>query len=110
LVRNFIDKVHQYGCKVGVDDFGAGYSNFNMLEALDVDFIKIDGSLIKEIDKSKTQENIVDTIVGYAKKTNIETIAEFVSRDTILEKIKSLGIDLAQGFYFGKPIPIEDIE
>jgi len=110
LVRDFIDKVHQFGCKVGVDDFGAGYSNFNMLEALDVDFIKIDGSLIKKIDIDKNQEIIVETIVGYSKKSSIETVAEFVSKDTIYAKIHSLGIDLAQGFYFGKPIPLEEVE
>jgi len=109
LVRDFIDKAHLYGCKIGVDDFGAGYSNFNMLEELNVDFIKIDGSLIKKIDIDKNQEIIVDTIVSFSKKTGIETVAEFVSSETIFEKIASLGIDLAQGFYFGKPIPKEEV-
>jgi len=109
LVRDFIDKAHLYGCKIGVDDFGAGYSNFNMLEELNVDFIKIDGSLIKKIDIDENQEIIVDTIVSFSKKTRIKTVAEFVSSETIFEKISSLGIDLAQGFYFGKPIPKEEV-
>ena len=110
LVRDFIDKAHLYGCKIGVDDFGAGYSNFNMLEELNVDFIKIDGSLIKKIDIDENQEIIVDTIVSFSKKTGIKTVAEFVSSETIFEKIASLGIDLAQGFYFGKPIPEGEVE
>ena len=56
-VTEFIKEVKKYGCTVGVDDFGAGYSNFNMLTNLDIDFVKIDGSLIKEIDNSKNQKN-----------------------------------------------------
>jgi len=109
LVRKFIDTVHLYGCKVGVDDFGAGYSNFNMLEALKVDFVKIDGSLIRSVDTDINQEIIVDTIASYAKRTGVETVAEFVSKESIYEKIKSLGINYAQGWYFGKAISIEEI-
>jgi len=109
LVRKFIDAVHEYGCKVGVDDFGAGYSNFNMLEALKVDFVKIDGSLIKNVDTDINQEIIVDTIASYAKRTGVETVAEFVSKESIYEKIKLLGINYAQGWYFGKAVAIEEI-
>ncbi len=104
MVKSFIDQVHQYGCQVGVDDFGAGYSNFNMIEALQVDFIKIDGSLINSVDVDETQAIIVDTIAGYAKRTGIKTVAEFVSKESIYNKIHELGIDYAQGYYFGKPI------
>ena len=104
MVRKFIDDVHKYGCQVGVDDFGAGYSNFNMIEALKVDFIKIDGSLINSVDVDETQAIIVDTIAGYAKRTGIKTVAEFVSKESIYTKIHELGIDFAQGYYFGKPI------
>ena len=109
LAKKFIDDIKSFGCKVGVDDFGAGYSNFNMLSELDVDFVKIDGSLIKQIDTNINQEIIVDTISSYAKRTNVTTIAEFVSNEEIFEKIKSLDIDYAQGYYFSEPIPIEDI-
>jgi len=109
LVRKFIDTVHLYGCKVGVDDFGAGYSNFNMLEALKVDFVKIDGSLIRSVDTDINQEIIVDTIASYAKRTGVETVAEFVSKETIYDKIKFLGIDYAQGWYFGKAISMDEV-
>ncbi|HIP55866.1 MAG TPA: EAL domain-containing protein, partial [Arcobacter sp.] len=104
MVKNFIEKVHAYGCQVGVDDFGAGYSNFNMIEALKVDFIKIDGSLINSVDIDENQAIIVDTIAGYAKRTGIKTVAEFVSKESIYNKINELGIDYAQGYFFGKPI------
>ena len=110
LVRNFIEHVQSYGCQVGVDDFGAGYSNFNMIEALKVDFIKIDGSLIKSVDTDNTQELIVETIAGYAKKANVKTVAEFVSKESIYITIQTLGIDYAQGYYFSQAIGIEDID
>ena len=109
LVRNFIDLVHKFGCKVGVDDFGAGYSNFNMLVALRVDFVKIDGSLINSCDVDKNQEIIVDTIASYAKRTGIQTVAEFVSKESIYNKIHKLGIDFSQGWHFGKPMSYDEI-
>jgi len=109
LAKRFISDIKSYGCKVGVDDFGAGYSNFNMLNELQVDFVKIDGSLIKEISTNKNQELIVDTISQYTQKTNLSTIAEFVSSEEIYDKIKTLGITHAQGYYFAEPVAIEDI-
>ncbi len=108
-VKNFIKEVKQYGCSVGVDDFGAGYSNFNMLVSLDIDFVKIDGSLIKNIDKSNNQKIIVETISDFSKKFGFKTVAEFVSSKEIYEKIKELDIDYSQGYYFGKPIALDEV-
>ncbi|WP_375722977.1 EAL domain-containing protein [Arcobacter sp. KX21116] len=102
-VTTFIDKVKSLGCSVGVDDFGAGYSNFNMLTNLNIDFVKIDGSLIKNIDTSKNQQIIVETIADFSKKFGFKTVAEFVSSEEIYEKIKELNIDYCQGYHFGKP-------
>ncbi|WP_428023468.1 EAL domain-containing response regulator [Arcobacter sp.] len=102
-VTTFIDKVKSLGCSVGVDDFGAGYSNFNMLTNLNIDFVKIDGSLIKNIDTSKNQQIIVETIADFSRKFGFKTVAEFVSSEKIYEKIKELDIDYCQGYYFGKP-------
>lgn len=102
-VTFFIDKVKNLGCSVGVDDFGAGYSNFNMLTNLNIDFVKIDGSLIKNIDTSKNQQIIVETIADFSKKFGFKTVAEFVSSKEIYEKVKGLDIDYCQGYHFGKP-------
>ncbi len=102
-VTTFIDKVKSFGCSVGVDDFGAGYSNFNMLTNLNIDFVKIDGSLIKNIDTSKNQQIIVETIADFSRKFGFKTVAEFVSSEEIYEKIKDLDIDYCQGYHFGKP-------
>jgi len=109
LVRDFIDKLKSYGCSVGIDDFGAGYSNFNMLEALNIDFVKIDGSLIKEIDKLPKQALIVETISTFCQKLDIRTVAEFVSSQEIFSTTKDLGITYMQGYYFGKAMAKSDI-
>ena len=102
-VTTFIDKIKSLGCRVGVDDFGAGYSNFNMLTNLNIDFVKIDGSLIKNIDTSKNQQIIVETIANFSRKFGFKTVAEFVSSEDIYKKIKELDIDYCQGYHFGKP-------
>ncbi len=104
IVREFIAKIRKFGCKIGVDDFGAGYSNFNMLEALNIDYVKIDGSLIKEIDHLPKQALIVETIAQFCSKLGIKTVAEFVSSEEIYNTAKKLGIDYMQGYYFGKPV------
>jgi diguanylate cyclase (GGDEF)-like protein len=109
LTKKFINDVKNFGCQIGIDDFGAGYSNFNMLCELNVDFIKLDGSLISQIDTSIDQEIIVDTISAYAKRTNVKTIAEFVSDKSILNKIKQLDINYAQGYYYSKPVSMENV-
>jgi len=105
----FIKNVKKFGCTVGVDDFGAGYSNFNMLTHLDIDFVKIDGSLILAIDQEKNQEIIVSTISNFSKEFGFKTVAEFVTNENIFNKIKELKIDYAQGYFFGKPMDIKDI-
>lgn len=107
IVKSFIEKIRSYGCQIGVDDFGAGYSNFNMLEALNVDFVKIDGSLIKEIDTLSKHALIVETISEFCTKLGIKTVAEFVSSEEIYQKTKSLGIQYMQGWHFGKAVSKE---
>ncbi len=106
-VFDFCTHVRSYGIKIALDDFGAGYSNFSHILKLPVDFIKIDASLISNIDRDANSVIMVETIVGLAKKLNIDTIAEFVSSKEILDVVRSLGVDYAQGYYMGKPEPIE---
>ncbi len=109
-VFKFINTVNEYGCKVGVDDFGAGYSNFNMLVNLNISYVKIDGSLIKSIDKSENQKIIVKTIDEFAKKFGFKTVAEFVSSEEIYEVIKDIGVDFSQGYYFDAPLSYDQIK
>ena len=107
-IKELIDKIHDFGGEVGIDDFGSGYSNFMYLFNLDIDFIKIDGSLVKELPTSETAYLVVKNIVSIAKELRIEIVAEFVSSKEIFESIKELEIDLAQGFFLHKPEPFQD--
>lgn len=102
-VLAFITEVKKYGAKISIDDFGTGYSNFEYLMKLKVDYIKIDGSMIKSIDTDKNSQMITQTIVEFAKKMNIQTVAEFVCSKNVFDKVASLNVDYAQGYYFGEP-------
>ncbi|MBN2894863.1 MAG: EAL domain-containing protein [Campylobacterales bacterium] len=105
-VALFIAQVKSLGAKIAIDDFGTGYSNFENILKLNVDFIKIDGSLIKNITTNPKHAIIVETIVEFAKKIGAKTIAEFVADDATYEEIERMGIDFAQGYFIGKPEPI----
>ena len=105
-VLEFCKNIRSYGAKIALDDFGSGYSNFSHALNLPIDYIKIDASIISNIDRDKNSQVMVETIVDLARKMKVETIAEFVSSVEILETVTSLGVDYAQGFYIGKPEPI----
>jgi len=105
-VETFIKQAKEQGMKIAIDDFGTGYSNFEYLIRLNTDFIKIDGSLIKTIDTDENMRSVVETIVMFAQKNNIKTIAEFVATEEIQEVVGELGIDYSQGYYHGKPSPL----
>ena len=108
LVYDFCVKVRSFGVKVALDDFGSGYSNFSHILQLPVDYIKIDASLISNIDRDLSSQIMVETIVELAHKLNVLTIAEFVSSEEIFAVVKDLGVDYAQGYYLGKPLDINE--
>lgn len=103
VIKDFITEAKKIGIKIAIDDFGSGYSNFEHLIHLDVNYLKIDGSLIRNIDKDKNAQLIVQTIVNFAKSLHIETIAEYVSSEEIFNYVRNLGIDYSQGYYIGHP-------
>ena len=102
-IKRFIQKVKAKGVKIAIDDFGTGYSNFERLLSYEPDILKIDGSLIKNIHNNQINQHIVETVMLFAKKQNLSTVAEFVENETIYEIVRDMGIDYSQGFYFGKP-------
>ncbi len=102
-VSSFIAEVKKHGALIAIDDFGTGYSNFEHLLRLNIDYIKIDGTLIKNITVDKSSEVIVETIVSFAKKLGLKTIAEFVHSKEVMDKVAELGIDYSQGFYLSEP-------
>lgn len=103
LIKTFIQSVKRFGVKIAIDDFGTGYSNFERLLEYKPDIIKIDGSLIKNIQTNRHNRSIVEMIVTFAKKQHIQTIAEFVESEEIFHIVQALGIDYSQGYAFGKP-------
>ena len=100
-----LEEIKEAGFLLALDDFGAQNSNFTRIQNLNVDIIKIDGLFIKDLDKDVNSRHIVETMVYLAKKTNKKTIAEFVHSKEIFDIVKELGIDYAQGYYVGKPLP-----
>ena len=102
-VERFINEVKRYGAKIAIDDFGSGYSNFSYLIKMKTDYIKIDGSLIENLDVDKQSVIVVETIVDFAKKLGVKTVAEYVHSSIIMDKVKELGIDYSQGFYIDEP-------
>lgn len=102
-VVQFITEVKALGAKIAIDDFGTGYSNFENILKLNVDYIKIDGSLIRGIVDNARHHIIVETIVNFAHKIGAETIAEFVGDEAVYTTVKELGVDYSQGYYTGKP-------
>jgi len=102
-VMSFINRAKKYNCKIAIDDFGTGYSNFEYIVKLKADYLKIDGSFIKNIDKDENAFLVVSTIVKFSKKLGMKIIAEFVENEKILKIVKDLGIDYSQGYYFSEP-------
>ncbi|MBE9037618.1 PAS domain S-box protein [aff. Roholtiella sp. LEGE 12411] len=103
----FIGELRNIGCRFALDDFGSGMSSFAYLKNLPVDFLKIDGSFIKHILDSSIDLAVVEAINQVGQALGIQTIAEFVENDAILEKIKALGVNYAQGYGIAKPCPFD---
>lgn len=104
-VKEFVERFKNLGCRFAIDDFGSGYSNFDHLLKLNIDTLKIDASLIKNLPHDVNARIFVRHICQFAHEINVFVIAEFVSSEEILEQVKSLGIDASQGFYFYEPSP-----
>lgn len=108
ILIEFVDKVKELGCKVAIDDFGSGYSNFEHLLKMNIDYLKIDASLIKNIAKDESSYKITKTIVDFAKSLQLKTIAEFVENKEIFDIVKELECDFSQGYYFSAPLKNPD--
>ncbi len=103
VMMDFIQRLKSHGCKLAIDDFGSGYSNYEYLLKLDADFVKIDGSIVSKVMENNYSVEIIKSIVSFCKKMGIKTVAEYVFNEDILKKVTELGVDFSQGFYTGKP-------
>ncbi len=104
MVSQFIQEMKEMGCRIAIDDFGSGYSNYERLLNLHVDYLKIDGSIIKRITTDEVSLTIVEAIIAVSSKLGIKTVAEFVFDEETAKLATSLGVDYLQGFYFSEPL------
>jgi diguanylate cyclase (GGDEF)-like protein len=104
-VSRFIERMKSWGCRIAIDDFGTGYSNFEHILRLRVDYLKLDASLIKPIVENANARCIVETIVAFARKLGIQTIAEFVHNEAVQSIVRSIGVDHSQGYFISEPRP-----
>ena len=107
IIKERLDHIRSFNVKIALDDFGSGYANYAIFKSIPVDYIKIDGSLIKEIDTDKISQKIVKSIQILADELDIQTIAEFVHSANIYKTIQNFQINNAQGFYLGKPSALD---
>ncbi|MDC7239407.1 MAG: EAL domain-containing protein, partial [Spirochaetales bacterium] len=108
-----INRIKKEGIRIAIDDFGSGFSNFKYLLEVNADFIKIDGSLIQNLITDRRNRTLVQSIVEFAKCSEMKTIAEYVDNPYLLSILKSFQIDYGQGYYIGEPeteLPSEQSE
>ncbi len=103
LFKEKINLIHSLGAKISIDDFGSGYSNFKTILDIEANYLKIDGSLIKNIDKNEKDFKVVKSIIHFAKEANMKTIAEFVHSREVYNKLLTVDIDFMQGYYIAIP-------
>jgi diguanylate cyclase (GGDEF)-like protein/PAS domain S-box-containing protein len=106
---NFIKRIRGLKASLSLDDFGSGLSSFAYLKQFHVDYLKIDGLFIANIDNDASDRAVVQAIVQLAKVRGLKTVAEFVSSESILEVVRNLGIDYAQGYARHVPEPLEHL-
>ncbi|MFP4329517.1 MAG: EAL domain-containing protein [Alkalispirochaetaceae bacterium] len=102
-VKEFIETVASYGVKVAIDDFGSGYSNFHRILELDVDYIKIDGSIVRHVANDPVYRNLASVVYQFARFSDIPVIAEFVENQGIQDVLEELGVEYSQGYFIGSP-------
>lgn len=105
--QKFMAMLHDVGCRFALDDFGSGVSSFSYLQNLHVDYLKIDGDLIRNSVTNKINASMVKAINDIGHAMGIQTVAEFVEDEVIMQKMEEIGIDFVQGYHIGHPCPIE---
>jgi EAL domain-containing protein (putative c-di-GMP-specific phosphodiesterase class I) len=106
---DFMNRMKIIGCQFSLDDFGTGLSSYSYLRNLPVDFVKIDGVFVKDIDNNPGDYAVVRSINEIGHYMGKKTIAEYVTDDRVLARLKEIGVDFAQGYQIEKPLPLEDL-
>jgi len=104
-----IRALRNLGCSVSLDDFGTGLASFDYLRSFELDFLKIDGMFIKDLETSDHDRSMVRAICSIAKDMNLKTVAEFVESESLIAELKTLGVDYGQGYGIARPQPLAEI-
>lgn len=107
--QRVIAELHELGCSFAVDDFGSGFSSFAYLKDLPADYIKLDGSFIRNLHQDKVDQALVRSIIEVIQTLGRKTVAEFVENEEILQFLAAHGVDYAQGYHISKPMPVEEL-
>jgi len=99
----FVSEIKKIGCSFGIDDFGAGYTSFRNLKAMDIDILKIDGSFVTGVSSSRENQLFVRTLLDLARNFGMQTVAEWVDNEADATLLKGLGVDFLQGYLIGRP-------
>jgi EAL domain-containing protein (putative c-di-GMP-specific phosphodiesterase class I) len=105
LLEKFVNDLKLKGFKFAIDDFGSGFASFHYLKRFPIDYVKIEGDFIANMIHDERDHAFVKSMATLAGELNIRTVAEFIEDQTILDEVQAVGIDLAQGFYLGRPQP-----
>jgi EAL domain-containing protein (putative c-di-GMP-specific phosphodiesterase class I) len=108
IAREFVKGLRKIGCRFALDDFGSGLSTFDYLKQLDVDYVKLDGSLVRDVATSRVSQAMVHAVNYVAHVMGMKSIAEYVESDDIMQALKKLSVDFAQGYAIGKPAKFID--
>ncbi len=101
--------LRKLGCRFALDDFGAGFASFYYLKHLEFDLLKIDGEFVENLTTNTTDQLVVRSMVEIAHGLGAQTVAEFVSDDAAVERLRELGVDYGQGYHLGRPAPVADV-
>ncbi len=108
LARGFAQRLQDLGCRFALDDFGAGFGSFYYLKHLPFDYLKIDGEFIRNCPASRADQLIIKAVVDIAQGLGKETIGEFTEDHRTLRFLQRHGVDFAQGYHLGRPVPVAD--
>jgi diguanylate cyclase (GGDEF)-like protein len=107
-VSGFADRLTEFGCQVAIDDYGAGLNPFHYLKEIPFDLIKINGAFVRNMPHNDADQLAVQAIVGVARGLGKATIAEYVQDDTTARMLRDYGVDMAQGYHFGRPVDLAE--